>query len=644
LKKLTKAIFLLYLAIGLIIAKDYGISLDESLERRTSLANYVYVMGKAMRESKNESVRKAASDAPVLMEHRDRFYGTALQSITVFIEHLFKFELSSRDIFLMRHAFTFLNYFAAGIFFYLILRRRFGNTFIPLLGVLLYILYPRFFGESFYNIKDIMFFSWYVISLYFALRWLEDNRNTFLLPAAAAFAITANTRILGISVLLLVCVFAIAIDMRKKLSFWRAIQKPLMLAALAFVCYVVITPFAWENPLKNTIDTFLHFIDYKPWNNTHLYMGEMITRHVPWHYIPVWMGLTIPLLYIAMFFTGIARKPAHLFDAFFVALFFCTMLGFIGLRIGMYDGWRHAYCIYGSFLYVAVLGLERSFAFLQNKRAALRRGFACVVAASMVYLFVWIAANHPYQYIYFNIVGRQFAEKNFALDYWDVSFTDLMRKVLANDDRPKINIAVEGLWVKDAMLTDDEKKRVAILNRMARADYYFKDSRPYKQIAHHPGFAELYSITADGMKISAMLKRVEPSGYFDDDAWNKIKSFESNVDSDFDEMRDEDYDTEWSTNRPQQPGDYMMFEFSEDVGYNYLQFDLSDYVSCDYPRDLRIYASLDGNAWQAVSTSVDAQVYYKLETEPYRFLKLENKGFDDRCSWSVSEMNFGYAF
>jgi hypothetical protein len=635
-------IFSLYLAIGLIIAKDYGSSIDDETERITSLSNYVYVFGKKMHESKSESVRNVANKAPNLMTYIDRFYGTALQNTTVFIEHLFNFELPSRDVFLLRHTFTFLNYFVAGIFFYLILRRRFGNTFIPLLGALLYILYPRFFGESFFNIKDMVFISWYIISVYFALRWLGDKQNYLALPTAATIAIATNTRILGISVLLLACVFAVVIDMRKKLNFWQAIQKPLVLMALAFVCYVIITPFTWENPIKNTIDTFLHFTDYQRWDKTHLYMGEMITRHVPWHYIPVWMGLTVPLFYIAMFFIGVARKPAHLFDAFFAALFFCTLFGFIGLRISMYEGWRHAYCIYGSFLYIAVLGLERSFAFLQNKRLAFRRGFACVTAACMVYLFAWNVANHPYQSVYFNIVGRQFAEKNFFLNMCDISFTDLMRKVLANDDRPKIKVAVHGEWSKKGMLTDDEKKRVVWSN--VKADYYFQDRMSFTNKTHDPaGFVEIDAVFVDGMKTTAMFKRIEPSGNFDDDAWSKITKFESNVNNDFDEMSDEDYDTEWSTNRPQQPGDYIMFEFEEDVSYNYLFLDLSNWVSGDYSRDLHIYVSADGNAWQESSTSVVAQVYYKFEAQPYRFLKLENKGSDDHFSWSISEMKFGYA-
>ena len=513
-------LFSLYFAIGFFIVKDYGISTDEIYEHETSLSNYVYVMGKGMSTSQSEKVKNAVNDTPDLITHHDRFYGAALQDITVLIEHLFGFELPSRDVFLLRHAFTFLNYFIAGIFFYLILHRRFGNTLIPLLGALFYILYPRFFGESFYNIKDIMFFSWYVISTYFVLRWLESKGNSFLLFAAASLAIATNTRILGVSVLLLACVFAFATGARRK---------ALMLIALTFICYIVITPFTWENPLKNTVDTFLHLMYCLPWNGTHFYMGEMITRNVPWHYIPVWMGLTVPLLYIVMFFVGVAAivvagskflagkfrssrsaVSPHLFDVFFAALFFCTLLGFICLHVSMYEGWRHAYGIYASFLYIAVLGLERSFAFTSGKRMAIRYGFACVVAAYMIYLSAWITVNHPYQYVYFNMAGRQFAEKNFTLDYWDVSFMDLIRYALANDDRPKIIFAVNSVSSKPSMLKESEKERV-VWSNMESADYYIQDTRiPYKERFRPYGFTELNAITVDGMKISRLYKRVRP--------------------------------------------------------------------------------------------------------------------------------------
>jgi len=507
---LSILIFSLYFAIGLLIVEDYGTNTDATTEYTSTLANYVYVLGEHMRYSKSESVRNTANGAPQLMTYRDRFYGVALQTFPTFIEHLFKFERSIRDIFLLRNIFTFINYLIGGIFFYLILRRRFGNTIISILGILLYILYPRFFGEAFYNIKDMLFFSWYIISVYFTLRWLEDDqRYTFLLPTAATLAIATNARILGISVLMLALVFAIAIGIRKKWTFEQISKKTLTLTLLTFGCYVIITPFTWENPLKNTIDIFLHFLHFQPWNGLHFYMGEMITKEVPWHYILVWMGLTIPLFYIAIFLIGIARKPSHLFDVFFVALFGCTLLGFIGLRINMYEGWHHAYCIYASFLYIAFLGLERLFTFFRNKRIMLRRGFACFVAVNMAWLFTWNVANHPYQYVYFNIVGQQFAEKNFTLDYWEVSYIDLIRYVLANDNSQNIKFRYEFFWPPIyLMLTDAEKERVSLVP-MEKADYYIQDTRmPFKERLCPPGFIEENAVVVDGMKISTLFRRI----------------------------------------------------------------------------------------------------------------------------------------
>jgi len=45
------------------------------------------------------------------------------------------------------------------------------------------------------------------------------------------------------------------------------------------------------------------------------------------------------------------------------------------------------------------------------------------------------------EYVYFNIVGQQVAEKNFPIDYWEISFTDLMRYALANDNIQNIKFS-----------------------------------------------------------------------------------------------------------------------------------------------------------------------------------------------------------
>ena len=308
--RLAVLAFAVYLAAGLLIANDYGISADEATERRTSLANYAYVMGRDIFNPDSEAAQGVAAGVPDLHTFNNRFYGAALQCITVLAEHMRGFEMLTRDIYLLRHLFTFANYFIAGIFFYLILRRRFGDTWLPLLGALLYILYPRFFGESFYNIKDILFYAWVVISSYFVLKWLENGRLRNAVPAAITLAIAINTRILGVSLLLLGCAFAVIMEIRRKKGIARAIAKPVALGAMTFACYVAVTPFLWASPLQNAYRTFIHFLDFEPWTGTHFYLGEMITREVPWHYIPVWMGVTVPLLYLVMFVAGVAAVCA----------------------------------------------------------------------------------------------------------------------------------------------------------------------------------------------------------------------------------------------------------------------------------------------------------------------------------------------
>jgi len=684
--KAAVLVFALYFIAGFLIVNDYGISADEVTERRTSLANYAYVAGEDIFNTDSEAARGVAAGVPNLRTFNNRFYGAALQSVPVLIEHLRGFEMASRDIYLTRHLFTFANYFLGGVFFYLILRRRFGNTWLPLLGTLLYILYPRFFGESFYNIKDILFYAWVVIASYFTLRWLEDGRLRFAAPAAIALAVAINTRILGLSLLLLGCVFAPILEIRRKKGLIRAVAKPAALGALTFACYVAITPFLWENPLQNAYRTFIHFLDFQPWNGTHFYLGEMITREVPWHYIPVWMGVTVPILYLVMFLGGVAalcgglfawirrmpegraaglekgelREPAQtsrlasapgmrFYDLFFAVLFFATLAGYILLRISMYEGWRHAYGIFCPFLYLAVFGLERALAFARGKRRVLRYGFACAVAACLVSQLVWIVCNHPYQYVYFNALGRQIAEENFALDFWRVSHAGLIRYALANDERLELIFGGYGVAKEHAFLTEEEKARV-ILSEAVPADYFVQDTaRAYRSRNIPSGFEEIYAITVDGMKISRLFRRVAPPAGFDASAWNHVVRFEGNgEEADSAVLHDGDYATLWNTGRPKEPGDTMMFAFDTAVDYDYVSLTVTQHVSIyDYPLNLSLSISTDGILWTDMETLSPIASDYQMagKPDPYRFLRLENKdpGGMDGYWWSVGEMRFGHA-
>jgi len=651
-KNVAIMIFVVYFIVGLLIFRDYGLSTDEQIERTTSLSNYTYVMERLMSSSESDYVRNMVNHTPDLMEWHDRYYGVALQTLTVLVEHMRGFQMSYREIFLMRHAFTFINYFIAAIFFYLILKRRFGDTFLPVVGALFFILYPRFFGESFFNIKDILFFSWCVISSYFVLRWLEDDeKQKFLVPAAITLAVTTNTRILGLSILLLACVTAVLQGAFLTRTIKHNIKKSVHLLLLTFAAFVVITPFTWSNPIKHTIDIFFHFLRFQPWHWDHFYMGEMITRDVPWHYIPVWMGITVPILYIIMFFVGfvaiiyvgIKNKAAHLYDLFFFAMFTCTLLGFVVLRINMYEGWRHVYNIFLPFLYVAVYGLYKAYGLYVKGGKVTKNSFIGIVSAYMIYTFMWIVINHPYQHVYFNLIGQQVAEQNFTLDYWYVTKTDLSRSAVNLSDEHFVRI---GGGLHFATLLVEESDRI-LLTHTDMADFYLRGSRLYYDWRTRPlppGFVEVDAVIVNGMRIATLYKRVLPFEVnFEHSIWDKIASFDSNVDHAFHHLRDGDLDARWATGRPQQPGDYLTFEFEEAMMFNYINLNQGRNIN-DFPRNMVIYTSHDGEAWERATMQMNiAERHFIFDAEAFRFLRLELTGYSPINWWSIVDMDFGYA-
>ena len=685
-KRTALLLFALYFVIGLSIVGDYGKSFDEFIERNTTLANYVYVMERLIIASDHESVRNIIYTTPVLHEYSDRFYGIFLQSFTAIIEHMRNFDMTTREIYLLRHAFTFLNFFVAAVFFYLILKKRFGDTYIPVIGALFFVLNPRIFGESFYNIKDVLFLSWVVISSYFVLCWLENkDRKLFVFSAAFTLAIATNTRILGISILLLAGGFAF---MQGVLQIFpqgikgRADFAPLnnnmkkfaVLGLLTFALFVVITPFLWENPLKNAIDTFFHFLWFQPWDGRHFYLGEMINRDVPWHYIPVWMGVTLPLLYIAMFFVGSAvllflgimffrqltapgrrNKPTlravdeairdtsqldvHIYDSFFGTMFFFTLMGYIGLGISMYEGWRHAYGIFPAFMYMAILGL----AWLNSvmRKRIQRMVLIGCVAVSLLHSSVWTVINHPFQYVYFNIVGRQFAEENFALDYWGVSMTNLRKEMLRIDDRPHITVA--NVWFNNHlhMLPPEDQARIEVLGSVWLApDYMIRCSRIHIYARRMPisGYEKVYAITVNGMEISSLHRYIITPEHFDSAALLQVFNVLSTNNPDYAfHIIDGNPDTWWRTEYSRQGDDFIELHFAEPVSYNLVRLNAlhrHEYAVAT------VSVSMDGVHWYYPTLAFRNAVDNVFAPVEYRYMRIRSD-YEGYHAWSIRGIEFG---
>ena len=168
-------IFFTFFITGILIYDDYGISWDEYYNR---INGFVAL----------NSIRKLFSlnvIYPNLVHSTESFtegakmYGVLFDLPMAFIEEKLQVD-DSKNYFLFRHFFNFLIFFISSIFFYLLLNKRFSKK-LSVIGLLFLILSPRIFAENFYNLKDIVFLSFFIIALYFAINFLDHSsyKNAF---------------------------------------------------------------------------------------------------------------------------------------------------------------------------------------------------------------------------------------------------------------------------------------------------------------------------------------------------------------------------------------------------------------------------------------------------------------------------------
>ena len=169
-KFLVILFFVVLFFVGLKVFPDYGVHLDEENNQAFGQRSYEYIRDFNI-------LSPAISDSK--FDFHDKIHGPIFQIILIFIKNQFNLT-DSRTILLMRHLCTFLIFYLGVVFFYLLNYFYFKERKIALLGCLFLVLHPRIFAHSFYNSADIPFLSFYIISTYTLLRFLEQ-RNRFQL-------------------------------------------------------------------------------------------------------------------------------------------------------------------------------------------------------------------------------------------------------------------------------------------------------------------------------------------------------------------------------------------------------------------------------------------------------------------------------
>ena len=430
--------FIIFFFIGISISKDYGISTDEPFHRTLGYFWYIQIFETFYSSSALNLLKYKYQSMYWSKEINDgyfREYGVLFDLFCVFIEEFLNIE-NDKQAFNLKHTLNFITFFISSIFFYKIIILRFNKSYYALLITFFYLTSPRIFADSFYNPKDIIFMCFCVYALYFCLKSFKQVTlgNFFLFSLFSAFA--TSIRILGILFFFLFIIFIILTILEKK-KFFKNHYKKIFFYIISYPCFLYLfMPFLWGSPVENFIVTFKSFANYN-WGGDIFYLGSYIkATSLPWHYIPVWIFISTPILIFLFFIIGLINiiskfinnflnlsnanclwnKDIQLMDFIVLGFFLFPLFAIIFFNSTLYGGWRHLYFIYPGLIYFVSVGINYLFN-IKNKKKYKFIFFASLIFALINNLFILIKF-HPYQNIFFNSLIEEKANKFFEIDYW----------------------------------------------------------------------------------------------------------------------------------------------------------------------------------------------------------------------------------
>ena len=630
---------------GVCTFRDYGLEPDDITERRSSVITFNHVFpysckGEACPEELN------------LYDWEDRYYGTFLQQWTVLPEYLRHYQMDLRTVYWIRHFWIFLNVFISQIVFYFLLKKRFGSAWAGFLGVLFFIFCPRLFANSFYNIKDMLFYPWFVFSLFFLQKLLDHPDWKMALVLGIVSAVSANTRIIGAAVPFFGVLFVLQDGFLKRISWKKAIVTALTLFLSAFSFWILITPMAWHDPLQ-CLSATLHFFSYfeRMKGYSLLYMGKFyLTSQLPWHYLPVWILISCPILDLVLTLTGIViyvlniRKitwsPNDQLELTFI-LIMIMVPGYVLIRRPvLYDGWRHFYFLFALMDYFMIYGIAE---LLKKKSKAVNIILLAGCLASFGITGTWMVQNHPYEGTYFNPVFRSWGLHDFARDYWLLSTKECLEFTAKYTDADVINVWDDGAAVGSDFYFLDPQTRARFNSISYGAggkpmDFLFSSSyrslfRSLDGSRTYPFYKMIYSVKTDGVILSAVFERDHTDEM---QPYDVIREIRSNVNPDqTGAIFDSDRTTGWTTGRPQQAGDYLEIYLDK----NYDLYGISAFWEKQdggFAHSLAIDISNDGGkTWQPTELTTANRTDFAFNPIPGNALRLRLTA-DNEYPWYMN--------
>ena len=520
--------FLVFLLVGYLVYRDYGLSTDEPTSYLRGMFDYQRMMGGSLAQVQSEC---AKMENPNICYYPP-FFDMVLYRLAPYGDNgpilLHKGNLlgpgiNTQKIYFQRHKFTFA-FFAFSVFiFFLVGKKIFKDWKIGLLGALFLIISPRIFGYSFYNAKDIPFLSAYVISIYTLLLFLEKKNIFLAILHGIATAVLCSIRTPGI-IIIPITLFFYLFD----LVLAKAAARAYLKAAGNFFAFMFFStglffwfnPVLYTNPIGNFIKTFNIMKQY-PWSGYHTYLGQNISNQIPWHYSIVWFSISSPFFYLILFVIGIvvlvvttlrSRLRTHfqaMRDIYLAAA--CAILPIVVVILEksvLYTDNRQMYFCYPALLLISLYGFVKGLEFLKKKIIHWQVWVSAILVLGLAYPVYFMIKYHPYEEFYFNfLAGPSMSadKRDFTLDQWMVTSTDALKYILKTDHTKYITVNFIDGTPRGVFLLPEADQARLIINQ-EDVPMYVVDGYRYYPTEKIPAGKVYYSIKIGDTDILTIYK------------------------------------------------------------------------------------------------------------------------------------------
>ena len=252
-----------------------------------------------------------------------------------------------------------------------------------------------------------------------------------------------------------------------------------------------------------------------------LFKGVLVDAAATYTYIPTWILITTPVVYIVLMLSGVCAyiydtaknlfkrslDRINLTDLMIFIDGYAAVVFIIIKHVTIYNGWRHCYFAYPCFVYFAMYFFRK---LPGNKLKIIRYCVYTSLAASCLYNLLWICRNHPFEYVYFSPIVRSHPG-DYSGDYWSVSSRALLEYIMKNDQGRvlKINHAHSQAGSINRGLFPEEVRDYIVLtyDQTEDVDYYIvcRDDIPSVDL-DLKGYKKVYSITVDNDQIGAVFQ------------------------------------------------------------------------------------------------------------------------------------------